>query len=153
MQPSPGWTWLKPGQAQGRLVGGCIESLQHLRGTRYWPDFDGALFFWETSEEKPLPETIDSLLMDYENMGVLAQLNGMLVGRSMKYSDAEKAQLRQVILQRTAAYDFPILTDMDFGHTSPQFPLPIGCLSEIDTPARCFRLLEPAIEPALKERS
>ncbi len=34
--PSPGWLWLRPGVATGRLIGGCIESLQHLRGTGFW---------------------------------------------------------------------------------------------------------------------
>ena len=39
-QPGTGWTWLKAGQggaAEGHLIGGCLESLQHLRGTPYWP--------------------------------------------------------------------------------------------------------------------
>jgi len=34
--PSPGWLWLQPGVATGRLIGGYIESLQHLRGTGFW---------------------------------------------------------------------------------------------------------------------
>ncbi len=28
---------------------------------------------------------------------------------------------------------FPIITDMDFGHTSPQFTLPLGCRARIDS--------------------
>lgn len=145
MQPSPGWTWLKPGRSQGVLIGGCIESMQHLRGTRFWPDWKDAFFFWETSDEKPEPMTIDSLLMDYENMGVLSQLSGMLVGRPMKYSDEEKQALRDVILARTAKYDFPIVTDMDFGHTSPQLTLPIGCRAEIDSEYRRVAILDAAV--------
>lgn len=31
-KPSEGWNWLREGTASGRLVGGCLESLQHLRG-------------------------------------------------------------------------------------------------------------------------
>ena len=69
-QASSGWTWLKEGSAEGFLVGGCLESMQHLRGTPYWPDLDGAILFLETSEEKPEPEGVDGILMDYENMGV-----------------------------------------------------------------------------------
>ena len=52
-QASGGWTWLKGGRSEGVLVGGCLESMQHLRGTPYWPDLDGAILFLETSEEKP----------------------------------------------------------------------------------------------------
>jgi len=60
--------------------------LQHLRGTPYWPDWDGAILFFETSEEVPSPAEVDGILTDYENMGVSSQLRGMLVGRPMGYS-------------------------------------------------------------------
>ena len=144
--PSPGWTWLKEGIAEGVLIGGCIESLDHLRGTRWWPDWEGAIFFFETSEEKPSPERVDSILMDYDNMGILAQLRGMLVGRPMKYSDAEKQELREVLLERTEAYSFPIITDMDFGHTAPQMTLPIGVRARIDTSRQIFEISEASVK-------
>jgi muramoyltetrapeptide carboxypeptidase len=145
--PSPGWTWLKEGAgpATGVLVGGCLESLQHLRGTPHWPDWDGAIFFFETSELKPPPETVDALLMDYENMGVLDGLAGMLVGRPYRYTDEEKSQLRQVILDRTHRWRFPIVTDVDFGHTAPQLTLPIGCRAVIDVAARRLEILDAAV--------
>ncbi|MBU6360474.1 MAG: LD-carboxypeptidase [Chloroflexi bacterium] len=144
-QPSEGWTWLKPGQAEGRLIGGCIESLQHLRGTPYWPDWHKSIFFFETSEEKPSPATIDGILMDYQNMGVFEQISGMIVGRPMLYSAAEKQALRERILERTQDYAFPIITDMDFGHTSPQFTLPLGCMARIDSATQCFEVIEAAV--------
>lgn len=145
MQPSSGWTWLKPGRAEGRLVGGCIESLEHLRGTVFWPDWQGAIFFFETSEEKPTPEDVDAILMDYHNMGVLDRLAGMIVARPMYYTDEEKQRLREVIMERTAGFSFPIITDMDFGHTTPQFTLPIGCRARIDADHRRFEIIEPAV--------
>jgi muramoyltetrapeptide carboxypeptidase LdcA involved in peptidoglycan recycling len=146
MLPSPGWTWLKPGRAEGRLLGGCIESLDHLRGTRFWPDWHSAIFFFETSEEKPSPARVDSLLSDYENMGVLASIRGMLVGRPMAYTDAEKQDLRDVVRERTRRYDFPVITDMDFGHTAPQMTLPIGCPARIDSFMQSFEIIEPAVQ-------
>jgi muramoyltetrapeptide carboxypeptidase len=143
--PSPGWTWLKPGIGRGRLIGGCLESLEHLRGTRYWPDWEKAVFFFETSEEAPSPERVDSILMDYENMGVFDQITGLLVGRPMRYKESEKVSLRNVLLERTRKYTFPILADMDFGHTSPQFILPIGCQAEINTYENEFTIMEAAV--------
>ena len=143
---SEGWTWLKPGVVEGPLVGGCLTSLQHLRGTRFWPCWDGVIMFIETSETKPDPATVDGILMDYENMGVLERIAGLLVGRPMKYTDQEKAKLREVILERTRQYTFPIVTDLDFGHTSPQFTIPIGCRGRIDTQAKSFEIVESAVE-------
>ncbi len=144
-EPSDGWTWLRPGHARGTLVGGCLESLQHLRGTQFWPRLAGAILFLETSEEKPSLAKVDGILMDYENMGVLQALAGLLFGRPMKYSDAEKGELREVLLERTGRYDFPVVADMDFGHTSPQFVLPVGCEARIDSTTRRFEILEAAV--------
>ncbi len=143
---SPGWTWLSGGTAEGELVGGCIESLQHLRGTEYWPDFGGRILFFETSEEKPSPARVDGILMDYENMGVLDAICGLLFGRPVFYSDKEKAELRDVIATRTAGYSFPVVTDMDFGHTAPQFVLPVGCRARIDSANEAFELVESAVQ-------
>ena len=142
---STGWAWLRGGTAEGWLIGGCLESLQHLRGTRYWPSFDGAILFLETSEERLSPEKIDAILMDYENMGVLARIRGLLVARPYGYSNEESARLHEVILTRTEQFAFPIIADMDFGHTSPIFTLPVGCRARIDGPARRFAVTEAAV--------
>lgn len=142
--PSGGWTWLREGKAEGILIGGCLESLQHLRGTRFWPAWDDAILFFETSE-KQSPATVDGILMDYENMGVLEKLRGLLVGRPMYYNDEEKAELREIILERTRQYAFPVISDMDFGHTAPQITLPIRCRARIDTVGRTFEILDAAV--------
>jgi muramoyltetrapeptide carboxypeptidase LdcA involved in peptidoglycan recycling len=69
----------------------------------------------------------------------------MLVGRPRSYTADEKQHLREVILERTRGYDFPIVTDLDFGHTSPQATLPLGCLARIDTVRERFEILESAV--------
>jgi muramoyltetrapeptide carboxypeptidase LdcA involved in peptidoglycan recycling len=127
------------------LIGGCIESLQHLRGTHFWPDWKDAILFCETSEDKPSPETVDGILMDYQNMGMLGQIKGLLFGRPMGYTPDEKERLRQHILERTREFAFPVITDMDFGHTSPQLTLPVGCMARIDTGRKVFEIIEPAV--------
>ena len=144
-QASEGPLWLRPGYAEGTLVGGCMESMQHLRGTEFWPDFAGAILFLETSEELPSPAKVDGILMDYENMGVFEKLSGLLYGRPMKYTPSEKQELYQVILDRTEGYRFPIVANLDFGHTAPQFVLPIGCRARIDGSNRRFEIIESAV--------
>ena len=141
---SDGWTWLKGGAAEGVLAGGCLETIQHLRGTPYWPGWEGNILFLETSEEKPDPERVDGMLMDYENMGVFERIRGLLFGRPMFYEPDEREQLREVILERTAKYDFPVVADMDFGHTSPMLTLPVGCRALVDADRERFEVLDPA---------
>lgn len=141
---SEGWTWLKPGVSEGRLVGGCLESMEHLRGTRFWPDFSDVILFLEPSEDALSPATVDAMLMDYENMGVIAQLHGLLFGRPYGYSDEQRREFHEVITERTARFDFPVIADMDFGHTTPMLTLPIGCRARIDGEARSFEIVEAA---------
>jgi muramoyltetrapeptide carboxypeptidase LdcA involved in peptidoglycan recycling len=148
LEPSEGWSWLKGQAAEGVLIGGCLESLQHLRGTRFWPNWDDAILFVETSENAPSPETVDGILMDYENMGVFSRLRGMLVGRPMRYSAKQKQQLREVLIERTRGHRFPIVADMDFGHTAPQFILPVGCRARIDVDRQVFEILDSAVVEA-----
>jgi muramoyltetrapeptide carboxypeptidase LdcA involved in peptidoglycan recycling len=64
----------------------------------------------------------------------------------MSYTPEEKQQLREVLLERTRRFAFPIISDMDFGHTTPQFTLPIGCRAEINSDAQRFAILEAAVE-------
>ncbi len=146
MQPTPGWTWLRRGTAEGVLVGGCLESLEHLRGTRFWPSWDGCILFVETSEMAPPPAVVDGMLMDYQNMGVFDRIRALLVGRPMRYTDLQRQQLRDVVLKRTEGFDLPVVTDMDFGHTAPQLTLPIGCRARVDVTAQRFEILESAVE-------
>jgi muramoyltetrapeptide carboxypeptidase len=140
---SQGWTWLKPGISQGVLVGGCLESLQHLRGTRFWPDLRDSILFFEVANVKP--DGVDAILMDYENMGAFESIRGLLVGRSWGYTTTEHQELRDVLLNRTAKYAFPIVCDMDFGHTSPQLTLPIGCVARIDAAKRVVEITEASV--------
>jgi len=144
-QRSEGWTWLKGGRAEGVLAGGCLETLQHLRGTPYWPGWEGTILCLETSEEKPDPERVDGILMDYENMGVFERIRGLLFGRPMFYEPEEREQLREVILERTAKYGFPVIADTDFGHTSPMLTLPVGCRAVVDVERERFEIVEPAV--------
>jgi muramoyltetrapeptide carboxypeptidase LdcA involved in peptidoglycan recycling len=143
--PSTGWRWLREGTSEGPVVGGCLESLQHLRGTRWWPDLDGAILFLETSELKPSPATVDALLMDFENMGTFDRIVGMIVARPYGYSDADRLLMHDVVLRRTERWGFPILADIDAGHTSPIMTLPLGCQVRLDARLEGFEIVEAAV--------
>lgn len=130
--PSKGWHWVHGGRAEGPLIGGCLESLQHLRGTQYWPDLDGAILFVETSEECPSPEKVDGILMDYQNMGVLETLAGLMFARPYGMDLEQKNELWEVVSERTTQFGYPVVGNMDIGHTSPLLTLPIGCTTSMD---------------------
>jgi muramoyltetrapeptide carboxypeptidase LdcA involved in peptidoglycan recycling len=63
----------------------------------------------------------------------------------MGYSPDEKQQLHACLLERTRDFSFPIVAEMDFGHTAPQFTLPLGCRARIDTDWHVFEIIEAAV--------
>lgn len=69
------------GIVQGRLIGGCIEVFDMLRGTELFPsidEFNNAILFLETSEEKPPLWYIECCLRNYGITGILEKLSGMI---------------------------------------------------------------------------
>lgn len=121
-----GWNWVRGGEARGRTIGGCLETLQHLRGTRWWPNFTGAVFCIETSEECPSPEAFDIMFGDYARMGVLDQIAGLLVSRPSGFDADQHARFIKYLTERTAPYSFPVVANMNFGHTTPMITVPLG---------------------------
>lgn len=126
-QPSEGWRVLKAGEAEGPIVGGCLETIcWHLKGSHAWIDPRGAIFFLEMSEEAPSPEHVDAYLTDLAQLGVFERCTGLLFGRPMSYSAEDTEVLWRVVTDRTEPYGIPILANIDCGHTDPMLTLPLG---------------------------
>jgi muramoyltetrapeptide carboxypeptidase LdcA involved in peptidoglycan recycling len=154
IQPNPGWRWLGGSErATGHLIGGCLEVLDFLRGTPWWPGpeyWDGAVFYWETSEDVPPPSQVRYTLRVYGMLGVYDRLAGMLVGRPRGYTAEQRAELAESI-ERVVGVEFgrpdlPVVLDLDFGHTDPQMVLPNGGRVVIDPTAQSITLPDPATD-------
>lgn len=140
------------GRVQGELFGGCIEVLEMMRGTKYWPPrqfWEGKVLFLETSEMMPSPSAVRSMLRGYGAMGALGSLGAVLFGRPRGYSAAQRAELEgaisSVVAEEFERPDLPVVVNMDFGHTDPQMVLPLGARVEVDAGRPGLRLLEPAV--------
>jgi muramoyltetrapeptide carboxypeptidase LdcA involved in peptidoglycan recycling len=138
------------GRVTGELFGGCLEVLDWIRGTAVWPvgdEWTGRLLFVEPSEERPTPDAVRRILRSLGVLGVFDRVVGILVGRARDFSIEEKATFesafRAVVGGEFGRPDLPILANLDFGHTDPQWVLPIGVRAELDVDARTLRLVEP----------
>ncbi|MBE7536186.1 MAG: LD-carboxypeptidase [Anaerolineales bacterium] len=152
LNPSTGWKFLQgTGVHRGHLVGGCIEVFDWARGTEIFPeDWQDAILFLETSEEAPPPDMVTRTLRIFASMGILRQLSGILFGRPggdvplEKFEEYDKA-IQQVVKHEEGLTNLPIITNMDFGHTSPMFVIPYGVQAEIDCDNKRFSILENAV--------
>lgn len=145
MKPNSGWVCVRPGVAEGWLMGGCIETIcWHIKGSDAWLNLDGAVLFLETSEEAPSPAHVDAYLIDLEQLGVFEQIRALVVGRPMSYSLEQTQQLWAVVADRTARSGIPVLGNVDCSHTDPMLTMPLGSNVALDAGRRQFRALEVA---------
>ncbi|MDA3850253.1 MAG: LD-carboxypeptidase [Spirochaetaceae bacterium] len=127
------------GKCSGQLFGGCIDVLEMMKGTAFWPTKDfwkNKILFLETSEEKPSIDCVKYWLRNYGVMGVFEQISAILFGRAREYSIEEKEKLEEAIIsvvkEEFGNSQLAIITNLDFGHTDPQIILPLGINIEID---------------------
>lgn len=154
LKKNNGWRWLQGNdKVQGELFGGCMEVLNMMKATPFWPSQDfwsDKIFFLETSEEKPSLHQVDHELRNYGAQGVFDRISGLLIARPRDYSLEEKQELDRVVVsivtKEFGKKELPIVSNMDFGHTDPQFILPLGIQAEIDPQSKTFRLLEAPIQ-------
>lgn len=140
------WAWLKPGTGKGFLLGGCLESLQHLRGTPFWPSWDGAIMFLESSTRGLPVGQLDAYLTDLRALGALAGIQGLLIGKFLGCGPEHRLELHEVILRAVEGFDFPVVADMDIGHTSPRLTLPNGIETRVDGNSREVEIIGVAVQ-------
>ena len=74
-------------------------------------------------------------------------MSGILFGRPggnippEKFEDYDRAIL-QVVKEEQGLDELPIITRMDFGHTSPMLVLPYGVQAEMDMDRKRFSIIE-----------
>ncbi|MFJ6116680.1 S66 peptidase family protein [Streptomyces sp. NPDC054775] len=147
------WEAWRPGRAQGPLFGGLLNRLVLLQATPFAPAaerFDGAVLFWEE-----LQRPVSRIWNDLHTLrlsGVLDRIAGMVVGIPTEVTPhddgGDRAVLRDVVLDVLGRRDIPVLAQVDFGHTSPNLPLPVGVRADVDADNRTLSLLESAVAEA-----
>jgi muramoyltetrapeptide carboxypeptidase len=116
---SPQVTALKPGQAEGVLIGGCLTLICTTIGTPYEIDTDDRILFIEDINEAPY--RIDRMLYYLKTVRKLDKIRGLIVG---EMPDCHPHLLPEVILEFFADTDIPILFGFPSGHGEAIFTLP-----------------------------
>jgi len=151
IRESTGWRWLGGELAEGPLVVGCLEALDWIRGTEWWPDLDGAVLAVETSEEAPSPEIVQRFLRSIAALGSLDRVAAFLFGRPggadllpadhIRYEEA----ILRVIREEDGLDRLPIVANLDFGHTDPFWTLPQGVRTRVDPSLERITFLESGV--------
>lgn len=137
---------------EGRLLGGCLESLYDILTTNRYPDekavcakyqlfpslekWTNKLLFIETCEEKPTPETFEQELLTLKAYGLFDVVAGVLVGKPQ--DEAYYESYKSVLLQTIDTPDLPVLYNVNFGHALPRCTLPYGLSVKVNAEEQCI---------------
>jgi len=147
--PSEGWRWAGPDRpVSGRLWGGTAAVLEwQLMTDRYLPEpnqLDGTILALETSELLPSADRVRYLLTCMGERGLLGRFDGVIVGRPATESwrerrppaerQAYRRKQRETVRTQLERHnpDAPVVFDVDWGHTNPGIPLPIGATARLE---------------------
>lgn len=117
---------IRPGSVQGRLLGGNLETLAHMAGTRWFPDLKGAILLLEDVDE-PL-YAIDRAFSQLAHMGVFSAIAGLILGPFSGRSPREDDPANNVLelLETHCPPDIPILSSSLPGHDLPMATWPMN---------------------------
>jgi muramoyltetrapeptide carboxypeptidase len=147
-RPNQGPRVVREGLAEGPIVAGNCTTLLGLAGTSFWPDLDGAILCIEDDAEET-PARVDRMLTQLRLLGVYERIAGLALGRFQPGSGfGADAPLDPIVLEATRGHEFPVVADLDFGHTDPMLSLPWGVNALLDaTEEPRFELREAAVVP------
>ena len=126
---------LRPGEARGPLLGGCLSLLTATLGTPWAPDLAGAVVFWEDINEPPY--RIDRMLTHLGLSGNLANIAGMIVGHlgELQEPGRDAVDWPSQIADSLARYSWPLACGLASGHVAPNRTLPLGMMARLDVEA------------------
>lgn len=136
---------LRPGFAEGPLVGGCLSVIVAMMATPWQPVFNGSILFLEDTGEKAY--RVDRMLVQLRQAGVLEGVAGLVFGdlRPVTESELERARLIEFVGEQTAALKCPVLFGIAAGHGTENLALPLGIKVRLDSKSRRMTFLEPAV--------
>jgi muramoyltetrapeptide carboxypeptidase len=150
-----GWTLrlrgetLIAGEAEGRVLGGCLTMVETTLGTPWELDTRGSILLLEDRGMKPWQ--VDRALMHLKQAGKFEGVRGIVLG---EFPDggpimSGSATVRDVCARILGALGVPIVYGAAVGHTPrPMLTVPLGVRARLSAEGEGqLEILEPAVVP------
>lgn len=123
---------------KGRIIGGCLDSLKDIIGTKYdnVKKFinkyknDGIVWYFDVAEMTN--EDILRTMWQFKNAGWFKECKGILFGRLENEITYTNTPLADAIKYNLNDLNIPILINVDIGHTAPVFTIINGSIIKIE---------------------
>ena len=125
-------------QFSGRLLGGCMDCLVNLLGTRFdkTHEFlerykeDGIIWFLEACDLNVF--AIRRAMWQMEAAGWFRYVKGFLIGRPLCFGqEMMRLDAYEAILKVAGSKNVPVIMDVDLGHLPPMMPLIVGSRAQV----------------------
>jgi len=122
---------------EGRMIGGCIDVIKSLLGTRYdntkgfCKQFDEGMIWYLENCEMSVPDLYRALWQMRE-AGWFDNAKGFLIGRTMSSSAVEDFTYVDALKDSIGTLKLPIIYDVDIGHVPPQITCINGAYGEFE---------------------
>lgn len=122
----------------GRLIGGCMDCLVNILGTRFdhVSDFleryqeDGFIWFIEACDFNVM--SIRRAMWQMDEAGWFQYVKGFMIGRPLQFGqELFGLDQYQAVLGIIEKYHVPVVMDVDLGHLSPMMPVICGSIGEV----------------------
>lgn len=122
---------------KGRVLGGCLDVLLNLIGTRYdkTKEFiekykqDKILWFLESFDLGS--EALIKGLWQLKEAGWFSHASGFIFGRPAMYHTSTDTTYEEAVLSILGELQLPIILDADIGHKPPQLAMVNGAVAEV----------------------
>jgi muramoyltetrapeptide carboxypeptidase len=127
---------LSSGQGEGPLVGGCFSLFNNLMGTPYFPDVAGGIMVLEDIGENV--QHLDRMLSQFKMAGFFHgedRINGLMLGQfigAWESGDEDDFSLEALVEDIIGEVDFPILSNVAYGHDMRKMTMPLGARVRLD---------------------
>ncbi|MDR9404873.1 MAG: LD-carboxypeptidase [Halothece sp. Uz-M2-17] len=121
------------GRVTGRLLPANLTVATHLLRTPLEPSLEGVILALEDVTEAPY--RIDRMLTQWRLSGVLDQIGGLALGRFSRCDPPAGSvswSVEEVLRDRAVDLNCPIVSNLPFGHDSPNAVLPVGEIMTLD---------------------
>lgn len=124
-------------EMSGRLIGGCLDVISFLIGTKY----DGTEQFVEKYKEDGIIWVLESFNMEdvvlithlwqMKERGYFKNVSGFVFGRPLMYNTWIEQPYKDAVMSVLGDLNVPIIFDSDIGHKGPQFSVIMGAKAKI----------------------
>lgn len=131
---------IRPGIAEGAMMGGCLSVLVTSLGTPYEIETNGKLLFLEDVGERPY--RVERMLTHLKMAGKLDHLAGLVFGDFINCEGDGSREVRQIVDEMFAHASYPVVMGLPAGHGPDNITLPFGVRTLLDGVSGTLALIE-----------